>query len=353
MFPLNDVLSRIKPPDEEVMARTQARLDDLTKPPGSLGIMEQIARKVAGITGEVTPSITAKTCILMAGDHGVVEEGVSAYPREVTAQMVMNFLNGGAAMNVLARHVGAELVVADIGVAADLPDHPLLKKCKVAYGTMNMAAGPAMTVEQAGQALEAGYRIAGRCIESGSNLVGIGEMGIGNTTPSTALLAFFTGQPLEKITGRGTGVDDRGLRCKLDALRRALEVNSPMTADEPLVVLSRLGGLEIAGLVGVILACAERKVPVLVDGFISGAAALVASRMNAHIRGYLLASHLSEEPGHKMMLEAIGIKPMLYMNMRLGEGTGAALAMNIVEASLKILTEMATFSGAGVSKAEE
>jgi nicotinate-nucleotide--dimethylbenzimidazole phosphoribosyltransferase len=347
MFDLEKVLEGITPLEEGVMEKTQSRLDNLTKPQGSLGVMESIARKVAGITGEITPLIRQKTCILMAGDHGVVEEGVSAYPREVTAQMVMNFLAGGAAMNVLSRHVGAELVVVDIGVACDFPEHPLLQKKKVAYGTMNMCKGPAMTPGQALKALETGYEIAGACLDRGSDLIGIGEMGIGNTTPSTALLSVFSGVPVEQITGRGTGVDDERLKLKIKAIEKALEVNCP-SPSQPLEALARVGGLEIAGLTGVILGCAARRIPVVLDGFISGAAALVASMMNPYVKDYLLASHLSEERGHSLMLEIIGVKPILYMNMRLGEGTGAVLAMSIVEAALKILNEMATFSSAGI-----
>jgi nicotinate-nucleotide--dimethylbenzimidazole phosphoribosyltransferase len=347
MFQLEKVLAQIGPLKEEVMAQTQARLDDLTKPKGSLGVMELIAKKIAGITGQAVPAITKKTCILMAGDHGVMEEGFNAYPQEVTAQMVHNFLNGGAAMNVFSRHVGAELLVVDVGVATDFAAHPLLLKKKVAYGTQNMSRGPAMTIVQALKAIETGFEVARTCLAEGTDLLGIGEMGIGNTTPSTALLAVFSGIPVEKITGRGTGASDELLRLKIKAIERALEVNSPIAA-EPLEALAKVGGLEIAGLVGVILAGAAHRVPVVLDGFISGAAALVASAMHPDVKDYLLASHLSEEPGHKKMLEIIGVQPILFMNMRLGEGTGAALAMGIIEASVKILHEMATFSGAGI-----
>lgn len=347
MFSLEKVLAQIGPLKREAMAQTQARLDDLTKPKGSLGVMEMIAKKIAGITGQAVPAITKKTCILMAGDHGVMEEGFNAYPQEVTAQMVHNFLNGGAAMNVFSRHVGAELLVVDVGVATDFTAHPLLLKKKVAYGTKNMSRGPAMTTAQALKAIETGFEVAETCLAGGSDLLGLGEMGIGNTTPSTALLAVFSGAPVEKITGRGTGASDKLLRLKIKAIERALQVNKPV-AVEPLEALAKVGGLEIAGLVGVILAGAVRRVPVVLDGYISGAAALVASAMHPDVKDYLLASHLSEEPGHKMMLELIGVQPILFMNMRLGEGTGAALAMGIIEASVKILHEMATFSRAGI-----
>ncbi len=345
-------LDRILPVNGQVMAKTQERLDDLTKPRGSLGVMETIARKIAGITNEVKPGIMKKTNILMAGDHGVVEEGVSAYPQEVTPQMVMNFINGGAAMNVLSRHAGSELIIVDMGVASDLPDMPMLIKRKVARGTANMCKGPAMTREQALEALEIGIEVVEECIDRGTGLVGIGEMGIGNTTPSTAIISLYARRPVAEVVGRGTGVDDGRLLIKIDAVKRAIEINKPDLKD-PLEVLAKVGGLEIAGLTGVILGAGARRVPVVIDGFISGAAAVIASQIKPVVKDYLIASHLSEEPGHKVMLEHLGIEPMLYMNMRLGEGTGAALAMNIIDASLKILNEMSTFSDAGVSEATD
>ncbi|KKM10473.1 nicotinate-nucleotide--dimethylbenzimidazole phosphoribosyltransferase [Clostridiales bacterium PH28_bin88] len=350
MEKLRVTMQRVQPVDREVMAQTQARLDSLTKPPGSLGVLEDIARQVAGITRQVRPQLLKKCSVLMAADHGVVAEGVSAFPREVTPQMVLNFARGGAAMNVLARHVGAELVLVDIGVAADLPDMPGLLKKKVAYGTANMAQGPAMTGEQAVRAVEVGIEIVEGLVSQGFGLIGTGEMGIGNTTPSTAIVAAFSGLPVEEVVGRGTGVDDARLRSKIQAIERALEVNRPDPGD-PLDVLSKVGGLEIAGLAGVMLGAAANQVPVMVDGFISGAAALVATRLSPAVKDYLIGSHLSEEPGHKVMLESIGIKPMLHMHMRLGEGTGAALAMTLVDAAIKILNEMATFADAGVSSA--
>jgi nicotinate-nucleotide--dimethylbenzimidazole phosphoribosyltransferase len=332
------------------MAYTQARLDNLTKPPGSLGVLEDLARQVAGITREVCPRLPQKVSVLMAGDHGVVAEGVSAFPAEVTPQMVLNFARGGAAMNVLSRHVGAELVLVDIGVAADLPDIPGLLRKKVAYGTANMAKGPAMTRDEAMRALETGIEIAEELVAKGARLLGTGDMGIGNTTPSTAVVAAFSGCKVEEVAGRGTGIDDRRLQLKIQAVTRALEINRPDPTD-PLDVLSKVGGLEIAGLAGVMIGGAACRVPVMIDGFISGAGALVATRLAPAVRDYLIGSHLSEEPGHRVMMEMIGIKPMLHMQMRLGEGTGAALAMGLVDAALKILNEMATFADAGVSTA--
>lgn len=347
---LESTINKIQPLHKEVMEKTQARLDDLTKPPGSLGVLESIAKQIAGITGQVIPGLPKKAAILMAGDHGIVQEGVAPFPQEVTPQMVLNFVNGGAAMSVLTRHEGVELHVVDIGVAVDLPDVPGIIKRKVAYGTKNMAAGPAMTVEETVRAMEVGIDIAEEVIKNGAGIIGIGEMGIGNTSPSTAIAAVYSQLPVSEVVGRGTGADDERMKVKIAAIQKAIDVNKPDPA-KPVELLAKIGGLEIAGLTGVILACAANRVPVIIDGFISGAAALVAGALAPLAREYMLGSHLSEEPGHKVMLELLGLKPILMMHMRLGEGTGAALAMNVVDASLKILKEMATFSEAGVSGA--
>ena len=348
MEKLKKTLEMIKPANSNTVEEAQKHLDNLTKPPGSLGVLEDIAKKIAGITGEVKPPLPKKTCILLAGDHGVTDEGVSAFPKEVTPQMVLNFLNGGAAMSVLSRHVGAELIVVDIGVAADLPDHPLLVKKKVAYGTANMAKGPAMNRDQAVQAIEAGIEVAEKCLQSGTGIFGTGEMGIGNTTPSTAITAFYRGSGVAEVCGRGTGVDDQNLKLKVRVIEKAIELNNP-DRDDALDVLSKIGGYEIAGMAGVMLAAAANRKPVLIDGFISGAAALVASKLQPLAVDYMLASHLSEEPGHAAALDLLGLQPYLRMNMRLGEGTGAALAMSIVDGALKIVHEMASFADAGVS----
>ncbi|NLM51214.1 MAG: nicotinate-nucleotide--dimethylbenzimidazole phosphoribosyltransferase [Firmicutes bacterium] len=350
MQKLQNTLEKITPPDREVEKEAQNYLDSLTKPIGSLGVLEEIARKIAGITGEVKPKCPKKASILMAGDHGVVAEGVSAYPQEVTPQMVLNFLAGGAAMNVLSRHAGAELIVVDIGVAADLPDNPILLKRKIAYGTANFTQGPAMTREQAVAALEVGIEVAEECIKKGVSLLGTGEMGIGNTTPSTAITAFYRQCDVKDVCGKGTGLKDDLLGQKIKAVEKAIAVNQPQRNDA-IDVLAKLGGLEIAGMAGVMLAAAANRIPVLIDGFISSAAALIASHLHPHAVDYMLASHLSEEPGHAIALEMLGIKPFLRMNMRLGEGTGAALAMPIVDAALKIMHEMSTFADAGVSTA--
>ncbi len=348
MKKIKQTLQQIKPLDKETMEKTQARLDDLTKPPGSLGVLEKIAKQIAGITGRVIPKLPIKAAIIMAGDHGIVKEGVAAFPQEVTAQMIMNFVKGGAAMSVLTQHENAKLYIVDIGVATELPNTPHIIKRKVAYGTKNMVKGPAMTLSQALQAIEIGIEITGKAIKDGAGIIAIGEMGIGNTSPSTAIIATYSGLPVKAVVGRGTGVDENGLKTKVTAIEKALEVNKP-NPDDPFEVLAKVGGLEIAGLVGVILACAANRIPVIIDGFISGAAAVIAGEIAPLARDYMLGSHLSKEPGHKVILDFLGIKPMLIMDMRLGEGTGAALAMNLVDASLKILKEMATFSEAGVT----
>lgn len=350
MHLLEQTVKSIGELDKEAMAGAAERQSSLTKPPGSLGVLEELAVRLAGITGKAVPDIAEKVIITMAGDHGVVVEGVSAYPPEVTLQMLGNFVNGGAAINVLARHAGARVVVVDMGVAAPgTPEGVLAYKIKP--GTENLARGPAMSREEAVACLEAGIDVVSREIERGTRLIGTGDMGIGNTTPSSAILAAFSGLPAERFVGRGTGIDDTGWKRKVETIYRALEVNRPDPRDA-VEVLARVGGLEIGGLAGCILGAAAHRVPVLVDGFISGAAALVAARIEPKARNFMIASHLSVEPGHRFMLELLGLKPVLQMNLRLGEGTGAALAMNLVEAAVKIMREMATFESAGVSNRE-
>lgn len=348
---LEQVIREIRDLDERAMKLARERQDQLTKPQGSLGMLEEISIKLAGITGNPRPMIGDRVVIVMAGDHGVVEEGVSAFPQEVTPQMVYNFIRGGAGINVLARHVGARVTVVDIGVAAQIDD-PHVKACKVKAGTDNMTRGPAMSREEAISAIEVGIETVKEEIYKGATIIGTGDMGIGNTTPSSAILAAFTDVPVEKVVGRGTGIDDARLRHKIAVIERALLVNRPDPQD-PMDVLAKVGGLEIAGLTGCILGAAANHVPVIVDGFISGVAALVAARLTSKAANYMVASHVSAEPGHKMTLDIIGLKPMLDMDMRLGEGTGAALAMNIIEVACKVLSEMATFAEAGVSEATE
>ena len=340
----------IPPLDQDTMNQARTRQQQLTKPPGSMGRLEEIAIQMAGITHQVLPTIQRKAVIIMAADHGVTAEGVSAYPSAVTPQMVLNFLHGGAAINALALHAGAEVVVVDIGVAEEI-QHPKLLSRKVAAGTTNMAQGPAMTREQAQAAINVGMDVATSLIQQGVDMLATGEMGIGNTTASSAVTAVLAHVPVQLVTGRGTGIDDAQLAHKIAIIERAISRNSP-DATDPLDVLAKVGGLEIAGLVGVILAAATQGVPVVIDGFISGAAALVATQLVPAVRDYLFAGHVSVESGHHVILEQLKLSPMLDLNLRLGEGTGAVLAMTIIDAALYVHREMATFAEAGVSDKE-
>ena len=327
-------------------AAAQDHLDNLTKPPGSLGRLEEIALRLALVRGGV-PSVAAPVIFTFAADHGVAVEGVSAYPQSVTAQMVENFLRGGAAVNVLARQAGARVVVADFGVASSVPASPALIVRRIGPGTGNIAVGPAMTRAQAIEAIEAGARLAEEAIDAGADLLGTGEMGIGNTTAASAITAAITGAAPEVVTGRGTGVDDAGWRRKVEVVRRALAVNAP-DARDGLGVLATLGGFEIGGLVGVVLAGAARRVPVAIDGFIAGAAALIAVTLAPAARDVLFASHRSAEPGHAAALRHLGLEPYLDLAMRLGEGTGTALFIHLARAAALVWREMATFKSAGV-----
>ncbi len=348
---LQNIITRIQGLDEAAMAAAKARQKMLTKPAGSLGRLEELSIQLAGITGKALPAIKDKVIIIMAGDHGVVAEGVSAYPQEVTPQMVLNFLHGGAAINVLARHVGARITIVDMGVAMDMEPHPSLVIKKIAYGTANMTKGPAMTREQAEQSILAGVEVVEAEIAKGLDIVGTGDMGIGNTTPSAAIAAALTGVEPAKLAGRGTGVDDAGLKRKIDAIERALAVNRPDPKDG-LDVLAKVGGFEIGGLAGVIFGAAAERKPVMVDGFISTAAAMIAVTIAPAVRPYLISAHRSQEYGHSQMVEWLGLKPLVDLDFRLGEGTGAALGISFAEAACKILAEMATFAEAGVSDKE-
>lgn len=352
MAKLEETLNKITGLDSDAMARARARQDELTKPLGSLGRLEQLSIQIAGIKGEVTPKLKHKAVITMAGDHGVVAQGVSAYPQDVTAQMVYNFIHGGAGINVLARLVGARVIVVDMGVAANLEPNPLLLSSKIARGTADMSLGPAMTLLQATQAIEAGINIVEQETKKGLDIVGTGDMGIGNTTPSSAICAVFSGEPVEKITGRGTGLNDSQLSHKIEIIEKAIALNKP-SAKKPLEVLAKVGGFEIGGLAGVMLGAAANHIPVVIDGFISGAAALIATGLCPRLKDYIIASHLSVEAGHRVMLKHMGLKPLLDLDLRLGEGTGAVLGIFLAEASTRILSEMATFEQAGVSEAEE
>jgi nicotinate-nucleotide--dimethylbenzimidazole phosphoribosyltransferase len=349
MVKLNQAIAAIRPLDKRAMAEARMRQDNLTKPQGSLGQLESISIQIAGIKGNPRPRITHKVIFTLAGDHGVARDGVSAYPSEVTPQMVYNFVRGGAGINVLARHIGARVVVADLGVASVLERHPDLKDRKVAMGTRNMAVGPAMSREEATRSIEAGLQLVEEELTKGVDILGTGDMGIGNTTASSAITAAITAADVAVVTGRGTGLDDKGWERKAMIIQKALDVNRPDPKDA-IDVLSKVGGFEIGGIAGVILAGASYRIPVVIDGFISGAAALIAATLSPEVKPYLVASHQSAEQGHRVLLEYLGLKPLLNLDLRLGEGTGAALGIFLVEASLKILDEMATFSEAGVSE---
>lgn len=348
---IQETIKRIQPLDRVSMEQARARQDNLTKPTGSLGRLEEISIQLAGIQRKPLPQIKNKAVIVMAGDHGVAARGTSAYPQEVTAQMVQNFLNGGAAINVISRHIGARVIIVDMGIKGDLSRNSGLLVQKIAPGTCDMCAGPAMTTGQAEQAIETGINIIAKQIKNGLDIVATGEMGIGNTTASSAICSVITGRSPAEVTGRGTGLDDERLKHKIKVIEEAIAVNKPDPGNA-LDVLAKVGGFEIAGLAGVILGAAASRVAVVIDGFISGAAALIAAELCPRVKDYLIAGHASVEPGHKYMLKHLGLKPLLDLNMRLGEGTGAALGIALVEASCRILAEMATFAEAGVSNRE-
>ncbi|MHB0938244.1 MAG: nicotinate-nucleotide--dimethylbenzimidazole phosphoribosyltransferase [Armatimonadota bacterium] len=348
MTDLFSTIDSIGPLDTAAMAAAEARQGMLTKPPQALGRLESLSIRLAGITGNPRPSMARKAIAVMAGDHGVTAEGVSAFPAEVTPQMVLNFLAGGAAINVLGRHAGARVIVTDVGVAADMSGVDGLRHRKIRPGTANMAAGPAMTRDEAIRAFEVGIELVEEEVANGLDLIATGDMGIGNTTPSSAIIAALTGQPVAHVTGRGTGISDAALAAKVATIEKALAVNHPDPSD-PIDVMAKVGGLEIAALAGVVLGAAGHRVPVVMDGFISGAAVLTAARLCRGAADYILPGHLSVEIGHQVVFAELGLTPLFDLQMRLGEGTGAALAMFIIDGAAKILSEMATFESAGVS----
>jgi nicotinate-nucleotide--dimethylbenzimidazole phosphoribosyltransferase len=349
---LQEAVAAIPTPDAAWDERAWARLDSLTKPPRSLGLLEEIAQRIAVLQRTERPSVARKAIVLMAGDHGVTAQGVSPYPSEVTAQMVANFASGGAAINQLARHAGARVVVVDVGVANDLPLDTGVVRARVADGTADMSLGPAMSREQALAAIRVGIEQVRVLAAEGLDLVGTGDMGIGNTTASAAITSVITGVDPADVVGRGTGLDDAGVAHKADVIRRAIAVNVPDPADG-LDVLAKVGGLEIAGLAGVVIGAASLGIPVVSDGYISGAAALVALSIAPAVRPWLFASHRSAEPGHRIVLQALGLRPVLELDMRLGEGTGGALAMELMGAACAVMSGMATFAEAGVSDRED
>jgi nicotinate-nucleotide--dimethylbenzimidazole phosphoribosyltransferase len=346
---ISATIEGIKPLDDEAMNEARRRQDSLTKPQGSLGQLESLSIQVAGIKRNPRPRISHKVIFTLAGDHGVTAEGVSAYPSEVTPQMVYNFLRAGAGINVLARQIGARVVIADLGVGSKLEPHPALRNKKVIQGTRNMAQGPAMSRLEAVRSIEAGIELVEEELPKGIDILGTGDMGIGNTTASSAITAALTGVEAALVTGRGAGLDEKGWQRKVEVIQKSLSINRPDPKDA-IDILSKVGGLEIGGIAGVILAGARYRLPVVIDGFISGAAALIAASLSPEVKPYLIASHQSVERGHRIILEHLDLKPLLNLDLRLGEGTGAALGIFLVESSLMILNEMATFAEAGVSE---
>jgi nicotinate-nucleotide--dimethylbenzimidazole phosphoribosyltransferase len=345
---LEKTVKSIRPVNDAWYETAQKHLDNLTKPPGSLGLLEEFARRLVAITEDARPILDKKVIFTFAGDHGIVDEGVSAYPKEVTPQMVFNIVAGGAAISVLSRHAGSDVVVVDIGVDYDFGAVEGLVDRKVMRGTRNFAKGPAMTRDEAVKCIECGIELVESYTQKGYRIVGTGEMGIGNTTPSSAIVAVLTGAPVPEVTGRGTGISDDALSRKARVIEEAIRLNNPDPKDA-IDVLSKVGGTEIGGIAGLILGAASRRIPVVVDGFISTAGALIAYTIEPAVKDYMFAAHQSVERGHRMALEAMGLTPILDLGMRLGEGTGAALAMLLIEGGLKIYKEMATFAEAGVT----
>ena len=350
---LEETLGRISPILSDLADTAQARLDQLTKPQGSLGRLEDIARCCVMIAGSDHPQVTKKVLFVFCGDHGVAAEGVSAYPREVTAQMVVNFLHGGAAISVLARQFDIDVKIVDVGVDADFSSEQSEQagfiNQKIGRGTANFTQQPAMTREAAVRAIEVGIALTTEAIHNGAQLIGAGEMGIGNTTSATALLCVLSGLSPEELTGAGTGIHEEARQKKIAIVRTALALHTLERAD-PLDILAHLGGYEIAAMVGVYLAGAAQKVPLLVDGFIATSAVWIACDLNPAVKGHLIFAHCSAEQGHQKILNALHVQPLLDLNMRLGEGTGAALGMGIVESAVRLYNEMATFAEAAVSE---
>jgi nicotinate-nucleotide--dimethylbenzimidazole phosphoribosyltransferase len=354
----DDAVTRVRPIDTDAATKAQAHQDQLTKPPGSFGRLEAVGAQLAAIARSSPPPVPEPAVVaVFAGDHGVLAQGVSPWPAEVTAQMVANFCAGGAAVNVLAAHVGATVVVVDVGVAADVADAPGLMRRKVRRGTADLSAGVAMSIEDAWRALEVGAVVATDAVATGARCLLTGDMGIGNTTPSAALIAALTGQPARAVTGRGTGIDDDRWQTKVAVVERALarhaaDPGGSGEARDPLVVLASLGGLEIAALVGYVVTGAALGIPVLIDGVIAASAAVVSTALVPEVRGYLVAAHRSSEPGAGIALDHLGLQPLLDLELRLGEGTGACLALPILQAAAKVLRDMATFESAGVSDSQ-
>ena len=345
---IQELIETISPISAEKLTQAQIHLDALTKPPGSLGRLEELAGRYAAIKDLDSPQVRKKAVYVFAADHGVAQQGVSAFPAKVTPQMVLNFLNGGAAINVLAHHFGAEVVVVDMGVNFNFEDTPDLLNKKIAMGTEDMSLGPSMTRLQAEKAVQVGMELACNAAAQGVDILGTGDMGIGNTTSSVAIIAALAQCPVKEITGRGTGIDNKTLQKKIDIVEKALQVNQP-DFNDPLDVLAKVGGFEIAGIAGFILGSAASRTPVVIDGVISGASALIAHRLNPAVGDYMFMSHRSQEPAHEVVFDQVQQEALFDFGMRLGEGTGAIIGMNLLEAAVKIYSEMATFENAGVS----
>ncbi len=354
MNKLKEVISNIEDIDKGSYTNTQKRLDNLTKPPGSLGRLEDLVKQVIAISRKKNPLINRKIIFTVAGDHGISEENVSVYPKEVTAQMVYNFLSGGAGINVLANHSGCEVVVVDMGVAEKIKEQKIEKKrCKfidrkINFGTKNFLKEDAMTIEEAIKSIETGIEIVENELKEGIDIIGCGDMGIGNTTSSSIITAIICQKNPEEVTGKGTGLSEEHYKNKIEVVKKVIEKRKP-NPNDPIDLLAKIGGYEIGGIVGIILASAVNKIPIVLDGFITGASALIAYKLNPLVKNYLIASHCSAEPGHKIILNYLDLQPLLNLNLRLGEGTGSALGISLTEASCKILNEMATFEKAGVS----
>ncbi len=349
---MEKAIRNISEPDLKMVVAAQNRLREQARPAGCLGLLEDVGARLAGIFGTLDVRLTNKVIVTCAGDHGICAEGVSLFPSEVTPQMVYNFVNGGASINVLAKHAGARVEVADLGVAADFePDLPIYHK-KIRKGTDNFAKGPAMTRDEAIGSIEAGIEIVDELMAKGPvHLLGTGDMGIGNTTPSTAIIAVYSKLPVADLAGRGTGLDDNGLKLKIAAIDKGLAVNRPDPSD-PVDVLSKVGGLEIGGLAGLVIGAASHGIPVVCDGFISTAGALLACKLAPMARAYLFASHNSVEVGHRYMLDHLNLAPLLDLGLRLGEGTGAALAMELMDAATRILCDIKTFEEVAIADAQ-
>ena len=350
---LAEIVKRIRPVDQDWIAKARERTAQLVMPARALGRLHDIAERLCGIQQTLQPSISRKAILVMAGDHGIAGEGVSAYPQEVTGAMVHTFLAGGGGINAISRQIGADVFVVDVGTMADfdgldLAGREKLIVRKVAKGTASFTRGPAMSLPEAEQSIFTGFQEASRLFEDGVDMIGTGDMGIGNTTPSAAIGAVICNLDPEEMIGRGTGVDDQGLARKRDAVRRGIALNHPLPADG-LDVLSKIGGFEIGGIAGIVLAGAFHGRPVVIDGFISTAGALIACTLCPAAKDYLISGHCSEEPGHRHMLNHLNLKPILDLGMRLGEGTGGALAMSIADSAVRVFKEVMTFEEAGIA----